>query len=328
MKILFVGQRNDHDGYLNDYMSDLLLHGLREVYGNNVIDYPGSIHLYKNQAKNFDKSRLWGKGITTSNILDDYNSIDRTEILTKIKKNFFDVIIYGSARRNSYLLDEAVKFDNKIIFIDGEDDNHIEAKYLTLGLYFKRELKSHHDKVYPISFAIPKNKIIKDTSFNPEFLLSPLIPGKLKTYIYEDELSYYNMYQNSIFSLTYRKAGWDCLRHYEILMNGSIPIFLNIEKCPTFTMWNFPKKIIFDINNKYENVFNFYNPLKIFKKKFLNFQRISNLFTYKLKSIDIYKYLNNNKELIDYRLDLLDYTKKNLTTEVLAKYVVGKLKIN
>lgn len=328
MKILFVGQRNDHDGYLNDYMSDLLLHGLREVYGDNVIDYPGSVHLYKNQTKNFDKSRLWGKGITTSNILDDYNSIDRTEILTKIKKKFFDVIIYGSARRNNYLLDEAVKFDNKIIFIDGEDDNHIEAKYLTLGLYFKRELLSHHDKVYPISFAIPKNKIIKDTSFNPEFLLSPLIPGKLKTYIYEDELSYYNMYQNSIFSLTYRKAGWDCLRHYEILMNGSIPIFLNIEKCPTFTMWNFPKKIIFDINNKYENVLNFYNPLKIFKKKFLNFHRISNLFTYNLKSIDIYKYLNNNKELLDYRLELLDYTKKNLTTEVLAKYVVGKLKIN
>ena len=66
----------------------------------------------------------------------------------------------------------------------------------------------------------------------------------------------------------------------------------------------------------------------IFKKKFLNFHRISNLFTYNLKSIDIYKYLNNNKELLDYRLELLDYTKKNLTTEVLAKYVVGKLKIN
>ena len=326
MKILFVGQKNNHDGYLNDYMSDLLLHGLRGVYGNNVIDHPGSIHLYKNQAKNFDKSRLWGKGITTSNILDDYNLIDRTEILTKIKKKFFDVIIYGSVRRNDDLLDEASKFNNKIIFIDGEDDNYIETKYLTLGLYFKRELKFHHDKVYPISFAIPKNKIIEGSLFNPKFLLSPLIPGRLKTYIYEDELSYYNMYQNSIFSLTYKKAGWDCLRHYEILMNGSIPIFLNIEKCPTFTMCNFPKKIIFDINKKYESVLSFYNPLKIFKKKFLNLQRIGNLFTYKLKNFDIQKYLNNNNELLDYRLNLLDYTKNNLTTENLAKYVTGKLK--
>ena len=83
MKILFVGQKNSHDGYLNDYMGDLLLHGLREVYGNNVIDYPGSWHLYESESKNLDKNRLWGKGITTSNILNDYNLIDRSDIKKK-----------------------------------------------------------------------------------------------------------------------------------------------------------------------------------------------------------------------------------------------------
>ena len=43
------------------------------------------------------------------------------------------------------------------------------------------------------------------------------------------------MYQNSLFSLTYRKTGWDCLRHYEILASGSIPLFLDLEKCPEDT---------------------------------------------------------------------------------------------
>ena len=55
--------------------------------------------------------------------------------------------------------------------------------------------------------------------------ISPLIPGKLDTYIYEKERDYYDMYFNSLFALTYKKAGWDCLRHYEILANGCILYF-------------------------------------------------------------------------------------------------------
>jgi len=324
MKILFVGQKNSHDGYLNDYMGDLLLHGLREVYGNNVIDYPGSWHLYGSESKDLDKNRLWGKGITTSNILNDYNLIDRSDIKKKVINRFFDYIIYGSVRRNNYLLEEAINYNNKIILVDGEDDNYIESKILNKGLYFKRELKSYHKNVSPISFAIPKNKILKSETFNPNSLLSPLIPGRLKTYIYEDELSYYNMYQKSIFSLTYKKAGWDCLRHYEILMNGSIPFFLNLDECPILTMTNFPKKIIHDINSKFEDIFEYYNPLRIFKKKHLNLKRINNFFTFQFKKINLDKFLSKNEELLDYRYKLLIYTRNNLTTEQLAKYVIKK----
>jgi len=42
---------------------------------------------------------------------------------------------------------------------------------------------------------------------------------------YKNEKDYYQSYQNSIFALSYKKAGWDSLRHYEILMNGCIPLF-------------------------------------------------------------------------------------------------------
>ena len=40
MKILFIRSEGNHT-HLNDFMSDLLLHGLRQLYGFEVIDYPG-----------------------------------------------------------------------------------------------------------------------------------------------------------------------------------------------------------------------------------------------------------------------------------------------
>ena len=53
MKILFIGAQNDSFHYINDYMSDLLLHGLRSLHGNDVIDYPGSWHIYNDQDKQY-----------------------------------------------------------------------------------------------------------------------------------------------------------------------------------------------------------------------------------------------------------------------------------
>ena len=297
MKILFITQKEDPANPLNDYMSDLLLHGLRELYGNDVVDYPGSWYLYEDESKkrNLDINDLWGKGITISNILNNYNSIDRSEILNKIKKRFFDIIIYGAIRRNDIFLEDAVNYNNKIIFVDGEDDVFLKKEIINKGLYFKRELENFHSGVFPISFAVPKNKIKKDISFKPKFLLSPLIPGRVKTYIYDNETSYYDMYQKSVFSLTYKKGGWDCLRHYEILMNGSIPIFLNLKKCPPLTLKNFPKKMVIDVNNKYDKVLNRYNPFKVFKLKFLNTQRVVKFFSYTILRINCIKMLNQFK---------------------------------
>ena len=323
MKILFIGQKNNFKGYFNDYISDLLLHGLRELYGDNVIDYPGSWHLYKDEFKkrNFEKDKLWGKGFTLMNILDGFDSIDRNDLSLKIKKNYFDYIIYGSIRRNDEFLESALKYNNKVFFIDGEDDSHIESKYFNKGLYFKRELKSKIDKVFPINFAVPKNKIKNKICVKPEYLLSPLIPGRLKTYIYEDEKSYYQMYHDSLFSLTYKKAGWDCLRHYEILMNGSLPLFLDLQKCPKLTMTKFPKKELTEIYSKFSHVLGYYNPIKIFKKKYLNLNSIYNLISYKFHNTDPNQFLEKNPVVIDYKNMILNYTRKNLTTENLAKYL-------
>ena len=246
LKILYLTTHQTLSEHYNDYLSNLLLHGLREHFDKEVIDFPGSWYLYKDESKKkkLDSNKLWGKGFTLTNILNNYDLIDRNDIIKKIQTNFFDLVIYSSARRSTIFLDDVIKFKNKVIFIDGEDDQFIDEKLNKIGLYFKRELVKDQKNLLPIQFAIPADKVLKDVNTKPKNLLAPLIPGKSSTYIYTNEVDYYRMYQESIFALTYKKGGWDTLRHYEILMNGCLPIFLDIQNCPINTLKNLPKKEI------------------------------------------------------------------------------------
>jgi hypothetical protein len=99
--------------------------------------------------------------------------------------------------------------------------------------------------IYPISFCIHESKIVK---INPvkKKQLAYIIPGRLSTYIFDDEESYYQDYQDSVYAVTMKKAGWDCMRHYEILANGCVPYFDNLKNCPSQTITHFPKEIILE----------------------------------------------------------------------------------
>ena len=203
----------------------------------------------------------------------------------------------------------------------------IDENLSKIGLYFKRELIRNQKYLLPIQFGIPKDKIVSNVNIKPKNLLAPLIPGRLNTYIYNSEIDYYRMYQESIFALTYKKAGWDTLRHYEILMNGCLPLFLDIENCPINTMKNLPKKEIIEIKDKYETILQNYFPTKILKYKFLTFKSFNNyffnLFSSK-KKIDYF--LEKDKEIFELKSKLLNFTKKNLTTYKLAEYVINSVR--
>ena len=167
MKILFIRSEGNHT-HLNDFMSDLLLHGLRQLYGFEVIDYPGCWYMYSDEISNreYDINKIWGRGFTINNTLSNYNSIDREDISSKIKNHYFDLIIYASIRRSKPFIDEVLKYDNKFIFIDGEDDQFIDREINKLGLYFKRELIEKNKDLLPINFAIPEEKILKERSYS------------------------------------------------------------------------------------------------------------------------------------------------------------------
>ena len=70
------------------------------------------------------------------------------------------------------------------------------------------------------------------------------------------------MYSNSIFAITNKKLGWDCLRHYEILMNGCIPLFFNIEDCPKLILKTLPKERLSEIYSNFHQVFCSFIPLQ------------------------------------------------------------------
>ena len=328
MKILFIHSEGNNTHY-NDYMSDLLLHGLRQLIGFEVIDYPGSWYMYSDEILNrqYDKNKLWGKGLTIKNTLNNYNSIDRTDIEKKIQNKYFDLVIYGSIRRSDLFLESVIKYNNKFLFIDGEDDNYIDERYSNSGLYFKRELVNDKSNLIPISFAVPKEKVLKDINEKPINLLAPLIPGRLSTYIYEDEITYYNMYANSIFGITNKKLGWDTLRHYEILMNGCIPLFLNIKDCPKLTLTTLPKDRLLNIYNNFHRILQFYSPFKIYKKKFLSIKKILSYIPNMFKNKNASTFLRDNSKVLEIKNELLNYTHQKLTTESLAKYVLSKHKL-
>ena len=325
MKILLIRSEGNQT-HLNDFMSDLLLHGLRELYGSDVIDYPGCWYMYSDEIskREFNINKIWGKGFTINGTLKNFNSIDRSDIKKKIEEKYFDLIIYGSVRRSDQFIDDVIKYNNKVIFIDGEDDNIIDERYTKSGLYFKRELLEDRNNIIPISFAVPKEKILKDINENPSDLLAPLVPGRLSTYIYDDEKTYYSMYANSIFAITNKKLGWDCLRHYEILMNGCIPLFFNIEDCPKSILTTLPKERLLEIYSSFNSVLQLYSPFKIYKKKFLSIKKIFSFIPNIFKNKNANTFLKKNEQILEIKRELLNYTHKKLTTEVLAKYVLNK----
>jgi hypothetical protein len=150
--------------------------------------------------------------------------------------------------------------------------------------------------IHPITFCIPEEKIVKSILMKTK-ILSSLIPGRIETYIYNTEEEYYNEYRQSFFAITTKKSGWDCMRHYEIIANGCIPYFPNIEQCPPYTMALLPKTLFIQGNQLFNQ----------FSHKNIN----------ELTTNDIKVY----SELL---VQFLDYTRENLTTHHMANYMIEK----
>lgn len=247
MKILFITNASGPD-----YMSDMVFHGGKSVFGKQFYESTKMWYMYNDVI---NKENLYGRGFTMyGKIPVDYQSQLPDNITNLIDSKYFDKIIYGSIWRcNDYLDIVIKKYDKKdIIFIDGEDENLIQDKYLNHGIYFKREYHSKIDNVYPINFCIPEELII-DKINNKEKLISDIIPNFNKSYQFNNENDYYTEYSKSWYAHTKKKGGWDCLRHYEIMMNGCVPIFEAIEDCPENTLTFLPKKEIINFNKTIDN---------------------------------------------------------------------------
>jgi hypothetical protein len=289
MKILYVTNYLDiakaSGGFINDYQNDLLFYGLRELFGDDVVDSTQIPTLYKEYEGKIDTKHLWG-GMTAFWLIGD-NNIDRTDIEQKIKDQYYDYIIYGAIKRckDYYDLVSKVYPNNKVILIDGNDESELDPLY-TKHLYFKRELVENHPNLLPITFAFPTNKLALPNK-NKTQDYGTVIPGQPETYIFKTEQSYYEDYQKSYYGVTMKKAGWDAMRHYEILGNYCMPYFMGLEDCPKDTLANFPKELLLEARNLANNFdeSNFFNILD----------------------------------------QVYEHTKQHLTTKALAEYLISKI---
>lgn len=285
MKILYVANFD-----LPDFQSDMVFHGLRSLLGDEVVDLNEAWYMY-DDFRNCWADRVpgrgmeYGRGFTLYGRLPKFN-VDRTDIEKKIELGYFDKIVYGHITRCNTHLNLTHKFNprEKIVFIDGEDNQIVNPLYPSFGNYFKRELVDGVPNVQPINFCIPKELIVKEIPQKTQDYAT-IIPGDKTTYIYTEETPYYEDYQKSYFGVTVKKGGWDCLRHYEILMNGCVPFFSELDQCPKATMTRFPKQLVLEANEKIK----------------------------KGNDLSFYEDCVNL---------LLDWTRKNLTTEEVAKTIL------
>ena len=149
--------------------------------------------------------------------------------------------------------------------------------------------------VHPLSFSVSETKMIKEVpSKDQDFAF--LIPGDMQTYIYDNEEEYYQDYRRSYFALTWKKGGWDCMRHYEILSNGCIPYFIDLEKCDSQTMFFLPRELI----------------LEAMHLEGVSYPNIDH------EKFDKVRYYEILKEL-------LEYTRIHLTAKSMAQYVLDTI---
>lgn len=279
MKVLLIKENK----YIIDYLCDSIYHGLvtsgHEVYVSGDFNH---LHKYYN-------GDLVNRKFTLYKTLEGKpNCLDFDLTVNLILSRFFDKIIISDIRYYvSFYNDYNIIFNSykkeDIHLIDGTDDYFVLSGLSDYGTVWKRELRNN--EANSISFAIPEEKIVTDVP-NKNELFAHIIPGDMSTYIFDDESSYYEDYKTSYYGKTWKKGGWDCLRHYEILLNGCIPYFTDIDDCPVNTMFNFPKNIVKETN--------------IYAEKSLIHP--------------------NYNEIV---LELLDYTRKNLTTKVLVEKIIN-----
>jgi hypothetical protein len=115
------------------------------------------------------------------------------------------------------------------------------------------------NNIFPISFSIPDELVVSDDHMEKvpkQRLISLVIPNSCGYYFYDydEEDKYHRQYQESWLANTCKKGGWDCMRHYEIMANGCIPIFSSIDQCPEKTLTTLPKQLLLTVLENYDTM--------------------------------------------------------------------------
>jgi len=230
MKIIYITTSSPTQQ--GDYQEVSMLHGLREVMGDDCLDFPRKRIMYGDFSES-PKDDLHGWGFSLL-----------TEPIAEVKQRTLDdvdFVLYGVTDAygvtNIPEIDELAKYG--VWYLDGHDHSNI-----TRTPCFKRELFERKENVYATGFGIPehrirplnfknKTKLIQKTA-PPHSCFGPQIlgPAARDLYVFKNEEEYYDDMATSFFGLTCMKGGWDSLRHYEIMASGACLLFRDYERKP------------------------------------------------------------------------------------------------
>lgn len=265
MRVLFVTSDRE------DYLGDSLLHGLRTVLGDEVIDAPKARALYQGGVG----PSTYGRGFTLYGLLPNL-ALDRSHIPERVSRGEFDLIVFGNIHHSwpQYLALAPSFGKARVAVLDGADspapfpysgsywrrpECWLLPRVHKRHLYFKRELTTETLRyrwylapfapkdvgrldglVRPIAFSIPEEKIIDDAvpcvkskDFPKHIVDEELVAqldGHQSGYAFQRESDYVADLRASRFGITTKRAGWDCMRHYEVAAAGAVPCFRDLEQ--------------------------------------------------------------------------------------------------
>lgn len=250
-RVLFVTARKE------DYLQDTLLTGLRNLLGEHAVDLPRKHPLYVDEPR--AKRDLYGRGFTLWKTLPTEAEPvrpNRIASLLAASGGGFDLVVFGSVRRMPGALRWA-RLGRALrglarraprtpwVFVDGEDASDIDARLLGLGTYYKRELRPEDaGRARPIQFAIPARRLVPEVPDDKPRLFATHVQCEVARahpwiaehcqprYAFDREEDYYADLRGASFAVTMKKAGWDCMRHYEIAASGTVPCFWKLDEKP------------------------------------------------------------------------------------------------
>jgi len=259
-RVLFLTESRE------DYLADSLLHGLISLQASaplEVVDYPRKDVLYTDGVKcpSVPGLALRGHGFTLYGLLQPL-LVDRSFVFQRLEAGAFDLVVIGQIWRQwGQLLDLAPWLQRlPVVLLDGDDDPRLFHRSGTRlrryglqrfpirsgqCLYFKREWhgEGRHDshcRLRPFGFSIPEVKLrtghpaAKTQIFASHCVDSEVASacGLKERYAFDSETAYYDDLSISLFGITTRRGGWDCLRHYEIAAAGSVPCVRQLHTKP------------------------------------------------------------------------------------------------
>jgi hypothetical protein len=258
-----------------DYLADGLLHGLRTLLGEEVVDFPKAEALYDSYPTE-RRGELYGRGFSLYGLLADI-AVDRDRVFDRARSGEFDLIVFADIWSTFGLFTQLAPdiSSTPMAVLDGADR---QEPYPYAGLwwrkrvwwtlprahtratYFKRELtpatgwfRSFLLLPPPVARRLPSIRAMREISFSfpsEKLLTGPGAPKRRQlashvvdpevasrlgvgtSYAFDREADYYADLQAARFGITVKRAGWDCLRHYELAANGCVPCFRDLELKP------------------------------------------------------------------------------------------------